>query len=187
MNRRLETVSRKPLAATEKSNSQNIKITNFDAAQFRASFTLRCAALLLDYTILIAAPVIALMIARAAGERGAKLFDNSTYHLGWLIALILLIANFVILPTVNGRTVGKAIMGLQVVQKDGRNLTIGAALIRHLVGYPLTVLTFGLGFLVAVFNSKGRALQDYLAGTIVVQGKKNVVKPSKAQPENQPS
>lgn len=185
MNRRLETVSNKPLAAAEKSDRQNIKITNFDAEQFRASFTLRCAALLLDYTILIAAPVIALMMTRASGVRGAKLFDNSTYHFGWLIALLLLITNFVILPTVSGRTIGKAIMGLQVVQKDGRNLTIGSAMIRHLIGYPLTILTFGLGFLFAIFNSKGRALQDYLAGTIVVQGRKFVVKPSKAKPENQ--
>lgn len=171
MDARLETAGDKPARET-------IKITNFDAERFRAPFTLRCAALLLDYTLLIAAPVVALMLARASGVRGTKLFDDSTYHAGWLVALVLLAANFIVLPMATGRTIGKAVMGLQVVRKDGRNLTVAAAALRHLVGYPLTILTAGTGFLLAIFNPKGRALHDYLAGTTVVQARKFRVKPA---------
>lgn len=180
MNARIERAA-KSKAAVNATNQDNIVVTNFDAERYQAPLTLRCAALLIDYLILIAAPVIALLTARASGARGAKLFDNAGYHTGWLIALLLLVTNFVILPVVAGRTIGKVVTGLQIVQKDGRNLTFAAAMLRHLVGYPLTILTAGIGFLFAIFDPKGRALHDLIAGTIVVQARRFAVRPSKTK------
>jgi uncharacterized RDD family membrane protein YckC len=58
---------------------------------------------------------------------------------------------------------------------DGRSISFGTVLLRHLVGYALSVLTLGLGFLLALIGSNGRALHDLIAGTIVVYAtKKNV-------------
>lgn len=169
MSVRIETAGKKLMAVNNETNQETFRVVNFDAERFRAPFTLRCAALLLDYTILIAAPVVMLVMARASGLSGAKLFDNSGYYVGWLIALLLLITDFVILPVAVGCTIGKAVMGLRIVQKTGRNLTFQSAMIRHLIGYPLTLLTGGIGFLVAIFNREGRALHDYISSTIVVQ------------------
>jgi uncharacterized RDD family membrane protein YckC len=40
----------------------------------------------------------------------------------------------------------------------------------------LTLLTLGLGFIFSAFNRKGRALHDYLAGTVVIFGRRRVLK-----------
>jgi uncharacterized RDD family membrane protein YckC len=42
-------------------------------------------------------------------------------------------------------------------------------LLRHTIGYTLSFLVFGLGFLFAAFDSRGRTLHDMLAGTVVVR------------------
>lgn len=168
MSARIATVD-KPLAKTVKSELEKINVIGFDAEQFRAPFTLRCAALLIDYLILIVAPVLSLMLTRSSGISGAKIFNNQNYYLGWLISLALLVLNFVVLPVLAGRTLGKAVMGLRVVQNNGSRLTLTSAMLRHLVGYPLTAVTGGLGFLLSIFNVKGRALHDLVAGTVVVQ------------------
>ncbi len=150
-------------------------ISGFDAEKFRAPFALRCGALLVDYIILICAPVVSLLISNYMGNSGKKLLEGEINTVGWLVVLLLALTNLVILPVFTGRTIGKAVTGLQVVQKDGRSLTFASAMLRHLIGYPLTILTGGLGFLFAIFNAKGRALHDFLAGTVVVQGTRRIV------------
>lgn len=175
MSARIETAN-KALTKTAELELEKIRIVGFDAARFRAPFTLRCAALLIDYLLILAPPVLALMLSRSEGLSGAKIFDNQSYYVGWLISLLLLVTDFVILPVVAGRTIGKAAMGLRIVQKDGRGLTFASAMLRHLIGYPLTLLTGGLGFLLAIFNAKGRSLHDLIAGTVVVQASKKQLK-----------
>ncbi|MGI8555700.1 MAG: RDD family protein, partial [Pyrinomonadaceae bacterium] len=91
---------------------------------------------------------------------------------GWLIAFLIVLTNFFIFPMISGQTIGKMLTGLRVVKTDGTNPSIGTLLIRHLIGYPLTILTFGLGFLLSALNSKGRALDDFLAGTVVIYGQR---------------
>jgi uncharacterized RDD family membrane protein YckC len=56
-------------------------------------------------------------------------------------------------------------------------LGIGRAFLRHFVGYPLSALPLGLGFIVAAFNTRGRGLHDLIAGTIVVREGSGVVEP----------
>jgi uncharacterized RDD family membrane protein YckC len=163
-------IANNPLASNKKvEEKQNIKIIGFDAERFRAPFTLRCAALLLDYLLLLIAPVGALMMAHSAGLKGAKLLDYANGSLTWVLTLLVLLTNFVVLPVFFGFTIGKFAMGLRVVCRDGGNLSYGAAALRHLVGYAATILTGGLGFLLAIFNSQGRSLHDLIAGTVVVQ------------------
>jgi uncharacterized RDD family membrane protein YckC len=38
------------------------------------------------------------------------------------------------------------------------------------VGFVLTVLTLGIGFLLVLLDDRRRALQDVIAGTVVVRG-----------------
>jgi uncharacterized RDD family membrane protein YckC len=160
---------------TEIQKEETEIVSGFDAEKFRAPFALRCGALLIDYIILIAAPVVSLLIANRMGESGLKLLNSQISNAGWLVFILLAVTNLVILPVFTGKTIGKALTGLQVVQKDGRGLTFLSALLRHIIGYLLTFMTGGLGFLLCVFNSKGRALHDFLAGTVVVQASRRIV------------
>ena len=157
------------ITVDDRAKKETIRIIGFDAERFRAPFTLRCAALLLDYLLIMIAPVLGFMIANTSGETGLKLFRHPAISIGWTIALLVLIVNFVALPLLFGRTLGKFLTGLRVVQQNGADLSLGKTALRHLIGYPITILTVGIGFLIAIFNDKGLALHDLIAKTIVVQ------------------
>jgi uncharacterized RDD family membrane protein YckC len=68
---------------------------------------------------------------------------------------------------VAGRTVGKGLVGLRVVQANGATLTARSAFVRTLA-FPLSALLFGLGFLLIVIRGDHRALHDLIAGTAEV-------------------
>lgn len=147
-------------------------IVNFDAEKVKAPFLLRCGALLIDYIILVSLPVLGLLIARLSGDDGAKLFKSAFNSAGWLIAILLAVTNFIIFPMLGGQSIGKMLTGLRIIKADGQAASFTQLLLRHLLGYPLTALTLGLGFLFSVFSAKGRALHDLVAGTVVVYGQK---------------
>jgi uncharacterized RDD family membrane protein YckC len=151
-------------------------VVNFDAESLRAPFLLRCGAILIDYIILIAIPVISLLIYKFSGDDAAKILNNKLTNAGWLIMILLALTNFVFLPLLVGQSIGKMLTGLRVVKKDGSSPSLVSLCLRHLIGYPLTVLTLGLGFFFSIINSKGRALHDFIAGTVVIYGRKQVIK-----------
>jgi len=176
MSARIErATAKRPVAIKKETKSSDTTIIGFDAERFRAPFVLRCGAICVDYLLLASPPVLGLLIAQSSGDLGAKLMKNQAITFGWMVGILLLVTNFIILPVVFGRTIGKYMTGLRIVQKDGRNLTFASAMLRHLVGYPLTMLTGGIGFLLAAFNKKGKALHDFVSGTIVVQASRRPV------------
>lgn len=63
-----------------------------------------------------------------------------------------------------GQTLGKMLMGVAVVRRDGAPAGYGRALLRC-VGGGLCLLTLGLGRLFVLFTRERRALSDFLAGT----------------------
>lgn len=69
--------------------------------------------------------------------------------------------------TVSGKTPGKAILGLRVVTRDGKGLSLGRSMLR-VVGYVFSALVFYLGFLWVAVDARQRGWHDYLAGTYVV-------------------
>lgn len=151
-------------------------IVNFDVERLKAPFLLRCGAVLVDYILIVSVPVVSLLIGRYSGEDGIKLLNSQVSNVGWLIMTLLILTNFVILPMFSGQSIGKILTGLRIVRSDGDAPSFGRLLIRHLIGYPLTLLTFGLGFLFSVLNHKGRTLHDFLAGTVVVNGRRRTEK-----------
>lgn len=153
-------------------------IVNFNIERLKAPFLLRLGAVLIDYILLICPVVISFLLGRAFNEAGAKdganLLNSTLINSGWLVMILLAVTNLVIFPLFTGKSLGKMLTGLRIVKADGNPPSLGSLLIRHLVGYPLTALTFGLGFLLAVFSQKGRALHDLLAGTVVVYGRRKI-------------
>jgi uncharacterized RDD family membrane protein YckC len=63
-----------------------------------------------------------------------------------------------------GQTLGKMLMGIAVVRRDGAPAGYGRALLRC-AGGGLCLLTLGLGRLFVLFTRDRRALSDFVAGT----------------------
>jgi len=63
-----------------------------------------------------------------------------------------------------GQTLGKMLMGIAVVRRDGTPAGYGRALLRC-AGGGLCLLTLGLGRLFVLFTRDRRALSDFVAGT----------------------
>lgn len=159
---------------TETSNVRAEATTRRGAARaevsyrkLRAPFSLRCGALLVDYTLVMVILAFATMLAR--------FFDDSRWQaataitFGYVGAAAAAFLNFVVLAAFAGRTLGKWVTGLRIERTDGLPLSVSRAALRHIVGYAVTLLTLGIGFLVAAFNVEGRALHDLIAGTVVVR------------------
>jgi uncharacterized RDD family membrane protein YckC len=87
------------------------------------------------------------------------------------LALLLGALYFVFFWGVQGATPGKKALGLMVVDLEGRSpIGVGPALLR-LLGYSLSGLPLGLGFLLVPLT--GRGLHDRMAGTLVVEREKD--------------
>nr|WP_169307909.1 RDD family protein [Allomeiothermus silvanus] len=73
------------------------------------------------------------------------------------------------LPTAcSGQTLGKRLMGIKVINAQGRAPGYGPAAMREVLGKILSALPLYLGYLVAVFHPEKRALHDLIGGTWVV-------------------
>jgi uncharacterized RDD family membrane protein YckC len=148
-------------------------VVAFSAADLRAPFMLRCAAALIDYIVLIAVPVFSFILSKFSGS-AATPGAVSLGSTGVLLTVLVFISNFILLPMLNGQSAGKMLTGLRIVKTDGTAASNGSILLRNLIGYPLSILTFGLGFLISVLNAKGRALHDLISGTVVVYADRKI-------------
>jgi uncharacterized RDD family membrane protein YckC len=129
---------------------------------------LRCGAILIDYVLLTAIVAFSTLISRMQGG-GARSAGNLTETIGIILAIVLAVLNLGVLPGLTGLTAGKWAAGLRILRADGREIGIGRAFLRHFVGYPVSFITLGIGFLVAALSQRGRGLHDVIAGTIVVR------------------
>lgn len=145
-------------------------VKGFDAEKLSAPFVLRCGALMIDYILVLLIPVLSLLLGRFLQYDGAKLLNSEVNNTGWLITILLCVTNFIIFPIFSGQTIGKMLTGLRIVKMDGSAPGVGTILSRHLFGYPLTLFSAMIGFLLALANKNGRALHDYVASTMVVYG-----------------
>ena len=147
----------------------------------RAPFALRCGAILIDYIILVSILACSTLVARMLGG-GARSAGSSSETMGKLITVIVALLNLGVLPGLTGLTVGKWSTGLRIEAKDGGQLGVGHAVLRHFVGYTLSFITLGLGFLMAAFSPRGRTLHDLIAGTIIVRDGPGVSRESASAP-----
>jgi uncharacterized RDD family membrane protein YckC len=135
--------------------------------RYRAPFALRCGALLIDYILLALILTFSIMMARLMGG-GARMAGGTAEKFGIFMTLVVAILDLGVFAGLTGKTVGKWTTGLRIERTDGRLPGIGRALLRHFVGYPISLLPFGVGFLIVTVSGR-RALHDLIAGTIVVR------------------
>jgi uncharacterized RDD family membrane protein YckC len=135
--------------------------------RLRVPFALRCGAFLIDYIVLISLVVLGTLFARMLGG-GARSAGNSAETAAILLAIIVALLNLGLLPGLTGLTLGKWAAGLRIQRLDsGSNPGVGRALLRHFIGYPLSLVTLGIGFLMVTVQARG--LHDIIAGTVVVR------------------
>ncbi len=65
-------------------------------------------------------------------------------------------------------TLGKRIMGLQVVMADGGRVSFGQATVRHFMKF-LSLFTAGVGFMMAAWTKRHQALHDIPSDCIVIR------------------
>jgi uncharacterized RDD family membrane protein YckC len=80
-----------------------------------------------------------------------------------------LIFGYQLIGYLNGGTLGKRLLGLRVVSRDGGAPGFGRSLARALVW--VIGSAGSVGFLVALFNRENRTLHDYVSGTVVVEAR----------------
>lgn len=133
----------------------------------KAPFYLRCAALFIDYMLLLLLPIAMLIFSKFFGEGTGSAGISLTV---WYLVLILWLMNFLALPLFAGQTFGKMLAGITMLKTDGSPVRLSNLVRRNILGYFMTTLTLGLGFLLGAINKSGRSLHDYIGGTTVVQG-----------------
>lgn len=82
--------------------------------------------------------------------------------------LILFAVYHLLAHGMSGATLGKRLLGIRVVGRDGQRPGLGRAGVRAALA-AVSLLLLGLGVLLALFTRSGRALHDLLARTWVVE------------------
>ena len=148
------------------------RVVDFDPAEVAAPFALRCGALLADYLLVVVIPAGFLLISRASGNAGSNLINSGFNDIGWFTGSLIAFVSFLLLPAATGRTFGKMATGLRIVAKDGTEASLRRIILRQVVAGVLFLLTAGFSLLVSAFSGSGRALHDYIAGTMVIYADK---------------
>lgn len=65
-------------------------------------------------------------------------------------------------------TLGKIVMGIRVVNKDGRGIDFSKALLRNL-SKLLSAFILGIGYIMMIFDDRKQGLHDKIADTFVVK------------------
>jgi uncharacterized RDD family membrane protein YckC len=138
------------------------------AASF-AGIASRGIALVVDALAVVA---ISLALGAAAGLVGSLVGGvRPDWLAGFLLSLagvVVALGYFSLFWSTVGQTPGMRLMHLRVLrQRTSGRLNVWQALVRTL-GLALAIIPCFLGFVPALFDSRRRALPDYLAGTVVV-------------------
>jgi uncharacterized RDD family membrane protein YckC len=141
----------------------------------KAGFWIRLTAWIADLTCLflvtIALTVVALTTIYLGGQLGGEINDQVIALAGYASTAIVLcsgVVYFTFFVGSCGQSPGKMLFRLKVVRVDGQEMTYGRALVRSLC-WILSLLPFGLGFLMIAWTRHKRALHDMLAGTSVIR------------------
>jgi uncharacterized RDD family membrane protein YckC len=133
----------------------------------QAGFGLRYGAWMFDFLLTMMA-MMGFTFALTALSRRSVVGSNRDLMLVLALTLVLFLLNFIVLAGRSGQTVGMRILGIRIEKTDGSQFTVKGAIVRHLLGYPLSVASFFLGFLWMLWDPRQQGWHDKLARTIVV-------------------
>lgn len=137
---------------------------NGRAAHRYAGFWLRLVAVVIDGLVLWAVSVLTFDLIRRAQGIGPT-------DLSWvdIIEIAFGLAYYVVLTVMFGQTLGKMVVGIRVIPRQGGENRWGSILLRESIGKLVSTLLLMIGFLMAAFDREKRALHDRMAGTVVIK------------------
>ena len=159
----------------------DIKTPEFVSLQFQlAGLGSRTAAFIIDQLILMIVNVIIIICLGFVLYGFDDLFYLADEFMSYPIAITLIVLFllnwgyfFVLEYFSGGKTIGKRVVGIRVIQENGHSFTILSSFIRNLVriidSLPANYL---VGMLMIFFHPKNKRIGDLMAGTIVVHERK---------------
>lgn len=136
-----------------------------DHASQRAGFGRRFWGWLIDLVVLTAVQ----MVFIAAWPGFDEYFASDT-GLHWvdLLSLVVSVLYYTAAVSVWATTIGKRLLGVYVLRPDGSKVGPGRALARYFAGI-LSMLIFGVGYLMIALRSDQRGLHDLICDTVVIR------------------
>ncbi|WP_040208935.1 RDD family protein [Neobacillus jeddahensis] len=168
----------------------DIKTPEYVSIQFQiAGLGSRAAAFIIDQVLLWIIDILCLVLLYfSMNELSSMPFffmDNALPIAITIIVLFIVNWGYFFLCEFfsGGRTLGKKVVGIRVIQENGHSITLLASFIRNLVRLIDSLPTaYLLGILMIFFHSKHKRLGDLVAGTIVVHERKAKRKKRKLAP-----
>jgi len=151
-----------------------IKTPEFVSLQFRlAGLGSRAAAMIIDQILLTIVNMGLIFGLVFMMESNLLMVGDSAgwFAAIWLLALFAINFGYFLVSEYffNGKTIGKNIIGIRVIQENGHSITILSAIIRNLLRViDMLPASYFLGMLLVFLNSKHKRLGDMAAGTIVI-------------------
>ncbi|WP_226670246.1 RDD family protein [Metabacillus litoralis] len=159
----------------------DIKTPEFVSLKFQpAGLGSRTAALLIDHLILTIINVLVLIsLFLLMYDMPFELFlmyEFYSYPIAITI-IVLFVLNwgyfFALEFFYGGKTIGKKIIGIRVIQDNGHSITLLSSFIRNLLRIIDTLpANYLLGMIMIFFHSKHKRVGDLVAGTIVIHERK---------------
>ena len=131
-------------------------------------FWMRVFASIIDTLILVV--FIGLIAFAVYGTQYLRLhYDGKTTLFDFLVQVLLPALAVIVFWRYRGATPGKMLRKLQIVRADDYGeISIGMALLRY-VGYFISAIALGLGFLSIIWDAEKRGWHDKIAGTRVIR------------------
>ncbi len=138
-----------------------------------AGFSTRLISLLIDVVVIFS--ITALVLLTGVYIADDDLIFNTHFSPNIIAAIFFLLvmvcsSYFVFLEGYGGKTIGKMVMGIEVIGDDGGSIDIVKAFTRWAFSF-ISASFFFIGFLWALFDTKSQTWHDKIAGTVVVKEK----------------
>jgi uncharacterized RDD family membrane protein YckC len=114
--------------------------------------------------VLLGGAVLALIASLVGGDLRLTTLERVLAACAWAAVVG---TYFVLFWTTTGQTPGMRLMGVRLMTRDGQYPGVPRAIVR-LIGLGLAIVPLFLGFVPALLDARRRALQDFMAGTVVL-------------------
>lgn len=116
------------------------------------------------YAFLIDAGLILAVVYMVAPFAGGRLFSATSA----VVDVFVFFGYFVFTTGIFGRTLGKWVAGIKVVDSDGKSPGVAVAIPREMAGKFVAAVVLGIGLIWIMYDSRRQGWHDKIAGTYVV-------------------
>ncbi|WP_373894400.1 RDD family protein [Virgibacillus natechei] len=152
-----------------------IKTPEYVSLQFKlAGLGSRAGAMIIDQILLTVFNILVILFLVFAINADMAMFVTDSAVA--IVIILMFVAYwgyfFICEYFFGGKTLGKRLMGLRVIQDNGHSITLLSSFIRNLLRIIDMIPMYLTGMIMIFFHSKHKRLGDLVAGTIVVHERK---------------